>query len=657
MPGSALPEQEFVAHIFAPLAGPRADDAYAEIGRLWARCRDQLDLSEPILTGVPAVLPPARPRDGRDGPVAGLQDRAVSYQLIARCEGDMLNVSLVFASPPAPPIRRVRIGSASPPGWAEFARWWSQLTVGGLGAVLGSGLVFQAKRPPSSTDWNAWGAEAWAAIPPSEDDAAEWWRRPSEVTPGVVVWDVTSGRDSAHRRLVILAEPERDAAMSALTWSSGGSALPPLGRYLMHAARLRYESRVRGDGGQLLALRRRVELTANRIEPGDSAAPLASDEALLVGTLDELTSMRRTVEAGARYMRAVLPELLPADDSLQKWLRKKLADDVEVLEAARVRAAGLRKLAGGGAPGQRASTLLDPPAVAATPISPLLTDLVETRLGFGVDVIGYSKRPAPLKSEVQQRVAGLIGQVLDDVGLRLDETDRQDAGDGLMVVMPAKVELHRALPRLLFGWRNRLAVDNQAHRDRLRLRVSASVGPFARSALGFSGDTIIEIGRMLDSPPLRRTMVDRPELDVAALVSERLYQDVVGEGWPELAPEQFEHLEVEVKDFRRRAWLWTGDDRDGLSAGLVRELRAAATKVIGWQLAELRWRLVERTLQVALDAMEASDEDALGSAVGELELLGPVRQGRVGGGPTLPCPAPIQIQARRLVETLDVENR
>jgi hypothetical protein len=150
-----------------------------------------------------------------------------------------------------------------------------------------------------------------------------------------------------------------------------------------------------------------------------------------------------------------------------------------------------------------------------------------------------------------------VERVLGDVGVALHDTDRQDAGDGMMVVLSPRLELHRVLPGLLHGWRTRLAADNDEHpEDRIRLRLSVAAGPFAAAAIGFTGATIIEMGRLLDSAVLRRAVAEQPGADLVALVSDRLHADVVGEGYPGLDADQFEPRLVEVKSFRRQAWLW-----------------------------------------------------------------------------------------------------
>jgi hypothetical protein len=148
--------------------------------------------------------------------------------------------------------------------------------------------------------------------------------------------------------------------------------------------------------------------------------------------------------------------------------------------------------------------------------------------------------------------------VLGDLNLTPGQTAQQASGDGMNVFLPATVELHRALPVLLHSWRDRLLLDNQRFRDRLRLRMAVAVGPVGSSALGFGGDTIVELGRLLDNDTLRQAIIDHPAADLAVLVSDQLHTYVVGAGYAGLDPGRFRRHLIQVKTYSADAWLWTG---------------------------------------------------------------------------------------------------
>jgi hypothetical protein len=571
---AGLVEPEFVVHLFAPLDGPDAAAALAGVRTLWDNCRGQLGMTQPIVeAGLPAELP-ADPADRPEGALAGLQDPAVQFQAVARRQHDVLNFSFAIAALDAVPRLRPWLGASLPSGWHEFHRWWRTLgggtapsgggtaLLGGGTALLGGAVVLLAKSPDAA------GVDVRAAVPAEDDDADGWWEAGFRLRD-FAAWETTPPGTHHTRRLVLLAGLNQDAELSRFAWSDGGTALPPLGRYLMHAAKLRYLARVLGDGSQLTRLRRRItdrldDLTGPLREPGDATGPapgpaadalLAGDRAQVAATLQQLRLLRRSADIARANMVGALGAPLPADASLSEWLAQQVDDDTEFLDAVRERAerlsALLRPPAGG--PGTPAPPSAPPADSSARPAE------VEHRVGFDVDVVHYSGRSTPQQKDVQRRLAGVVERILAGIDVPLHDTDRQQAGDGMMVVLPASVPADVALPALLHGWRAQATADNAAHpHDRIRLRLSVGAGPFTRSAIGFSGQAIIEIGRLNDSQVLRQAVLDHPDADVVAIVADRLYRDVVGEGYPGLDAGEFEPVEVTLKTYRGQAWLWTG---------------------------------------------------------------------------------------------------
>ncbi|MFF3935187.1 CATRA conflict system CASPASE/TPR repeat-associated protein [Streptomyces phaeofaciens] len=572
-PVRPLADQELVVHVYAPTDGPLAKAAYRQIQGVWDRCRDRLGMVQEIpATGLPATLPPDADALTPGRPAAAIEDRAADHQAVVRREHDVVNLSLVFAAPQGTATRRLRIGSASPPGWVEFDRWWAELAADGTDALLGVVHVCQAKfaaEPAPSLDMLAHEVRA---VLPGAGHAPDWWRRGTTTSDGFAVWEVSPDDDEAGRRVVVLAPEDRDAELSAWTWSRGDPAMPPLARYLMHTAKLRHQARVRDDGARRLrrlvgevndhAERVRAALARDAADPA-ALARLRLDEADLTSAARDLRAMRRTVEIAAHNMTAALAEPWRGDRRLAEWLVGQLGDDTEYVEAARELARDFGRLARQGSV-EREPDPGGPPAGAdrdrGSASRPAVggedRHRVSLRVGFAVDVERYSSRTSPQKLGVQQRLAALTEEVLDDLGHRMEETDHQGTGDGINVFLPARAEPHRVLPGLLTSWRDRLAADNARFRDRMRLRLATGVGPVGLAALGFSGATIVEVSRMLDSAVLRGALVEHLHADLAVLVSDQLYAYVVGEGYPGLDAAQFVPCAVEVKDFRRPAWLW-----------------------------------------------------------------------------------------------------
>lgn len=517
-----LAEQEFVAHLFAPIEGPQADAAAAQIRAIWRGCRNELGMTRPI----PGI------DDAREDPSA-------RRQVVMRREHDVLNLSVALLAP-----RRGGIASAVAPGWLEFTRWWERLTADGSTALLGETLVYLAKADDPAGD------DVRAALPPRPGDGERWWTRGARLG-GFPYWEVTPRGPGRSRRMVLIAGPDEDERLGGLVWSTGGAELPRLGRFLLDASKVRYLARVH-DGGQEPArtrdrlsgqLDRLAALLADPARADEAAAvreTLVADEAALHATVELLERMRLGVAIARDNMTRALPEPGLPDQELAGDLLLRIGDDLAFLESVRKRAAYTRDL-----------PTVVPPAPPPRP--------VEHRICFGVDVVSYSGRSTPAQAKVQARVARLFASVLRGLDIAPADTDRQPAGDGLIVVLPAAALAHRVLPGLLHGWRAWLAEDNAAHPDdRIRLRMSVGSGPYTVAALGFAGQSIIEVGRLLDCAELRAAVAARPAVDVVVLVADRLHADVVREGYPGLDPGQFERVAVAAKTYEGHAWLWTG---------------------------------------------------------------------------------------------------
>jgi class 3 adenylate cyclase len=179
-------------------------------------------------------------------------------------------------------------------------------------------------------------------------------------------------------------------------------------------------------------------------------------------------------------------------------------------------------------------------------------------MGFMVDVAGYATRPTHMQERVQRRLMALVCAVLDELGVRLRDTDRQGMGDGLVLFLPGELDALRALPVLIRSMAAHLAVDNNEFQDRLRLRMAVDIGFVGLAHLGFAGVTVTYLGRLLDSEPLREWSTDHSDNDLAVVVSDRLHSFVVAEKVLGLPPAQFERVDVKVKEFAGAAWLWAG---------------------------------------------------------------------------------------------------
>jgi hypothetical protein len=179
------------------------------------------------------------------------------------------------------------------------------------------------------------------------------------------------------------------------------------------------------------------------------------------------------------------------------------------------------------------------------------------RLLFMIDVVGYGRRSAPAREDVQERLRALLRRALEDADLDLAGADDDGGtGDGIAVCLPVGADPTRAVPGLLESMLDGLARDNDRYRDRIRLRMALGFGTVGRGPTGFTGQLIVELGRLTDSQPLREAVERNPDRDLLVLVTNALYEDVIMAGYlrPRLA--RFVPVDVESKEYAGRAWLW-----------------------------------------------------------------------------------------------------
>lgn len=386
MPAPLVVDQEFVVHMFAPLDGPQAPRAYAQVQQIWAACRDQLGMFGRDDAGLPgAVLPApeAVDRSAADSILAFQEGQAGIRQAVLRRAHDVLNLSVALAQP-APEGRggrpRGRLGSirsADPPsqrrlGWADYATLWARASQPQDGALLGEAHLFLARTPMGKAGVLATaelGQSLDPLLPYRENRPHGWWRRGISTTAGYALWDTGLADTEAVREVVLVAAAERDEELSAWAWSDRTAALPPFARYLMHAAKLRYEARLleswhataQPDADALVA-----ELNATLAPAPPSpenarllrslGARLRAEEIRLTGLDADMARLEQTVSTAQRNLAAQpgcgpvdgTDGIFAADQSLARYVSGQLSSDRGYLEIELRRSKSMRELAAEG---------------------------------------------------------------------------------------------------------------------------------------------------------------------------------------------------------------------------------------------------------------------------------------------------------------------
>jgi hypothetical protein len=201
-------------------------------------------------------------------------------------------------------------------------------------------------------------------------------------------------------------------------------------------------------------------------------------------------------------------------------------------------------------------------------------------LVLAVDVEKYSARDAREQLRAQTELQRILSAAARNVGLDQREWYEQVSGDGELVVMPEDVDVPvvvgdftSSLETILGEYNGRVIGGT---RQRLRLRLALHHGTLTPGPFGPAGDAPIVVSRLLDAKPLRRLLAEQQEHDLALIVSQSLYQDVVRTGFCSLDPGEFQAVRVNAKGVQYNGFVRRPDQCPAAPA-----LRAAGGGSVG----------------------------------------------------------------------------
>jgi len=192
------------------------------------------------------------------------------------------------------------------------------------------------------------------------------------------------------------------------------------------------------------------------------------------------------------------------------------------------------------------------------------------RLLLAVDIQAYSKRDTREQLLAQQHLSDALDSAAKGVGLDRTAWAKQVGGDGELATLPEGVDAATVAGDFVILLAAALREVNASGAARLPLRVRLALhhGTLTEGPFGPAGDAPIVVQRLLDAGPLRRLLVDDPDRDVAYVVSDTLFEDVVQTGFCALPPQAFQPIKVMAKGTAFRGHILTGkaahgDFRDG----------------------------------------------------------------------------------------------
>lgn len=173
-----------------------------------------------------------------------------------------------------------------------------------------------------------------------------------------------------------------------------------------------------------------------------------------------------------------------------------------------------------------------------------------------VDVEKYGDRNTAEQYEAQRVLRFLLEGAARAAGLGLDFWHSQWSGDGLFAVLPTHTSIGERAGRFIQELNVLLGAHNRRPRAQpwtpIRLKVALHEGPVRTDgATGTAGPPAVAVNRLIDADALRVALECCHGADLAVVVSERIFNDYIADGYGDLRPSEFREVHVAAKRKRR----------------------------------------------------------------------------------------------------------
>ncbi|MFF8805630.1 hypothetical protein [Streptomyces omiyaensis] len=178
------------------------------------------------------------------------------------------------------------------------------------------------------------------------------------------------------------------------------------------------------------------------------------------------------------------------------------------------------------------------------------------RLCLAADMEQYSLLDTRTQSAVQSDLVRVLDEAATLTGLDRGTWARQPQGDMEFSVLPEATPEAAVLGPFVHHLAVRLgALNARAAASRVRLRLAVDTGVAPDAALGHAGPAPVAVARYVNAPQVKTVLAVLTSADLAVIVSDRLYQDVVRFGQAGLDPAQYVRAHVQVKEFGGYGWI------------------------------------------------------------------------------------------------------
>jgi class 3 adenylate cyclase len=219
---------------------------------------------------------------------------------------------------------------------------------------------------------------------------------------------------------------------------------------------------------------------------------------------------------------------------------------------------------------------------AATAEASYVISTLAFRFLLAIDIEDFSRLSVADQARSHDHLEYAMSEAAVSAALDRKLWYRQPRGDGELAVLHADADglsLVADYPRSLAS---ALAEVNRSpdRCSRLRVRVAIHHGTVYPGRFGPVGGGPITVSRLVDAPVLRKMLKQRPDLDIALIVSAAVYDEVVQTRFHELDPKMFHRTNITIKRIRYVGYLYFTDLMRLADAGCVLSCRAARTNII-----------------------------------------------------------------------------
>ena len=189
------------------------------------------------------------------------------------------------------------------------------------------------------------------------------------------------------------------------------------------------------------------------------------------------------------------------------------------------------------------------------------------RFLVAIDIEGFSRRYVAEQATIQNDLENAMTKAAAGAGLDRGRWYRQPRGDGELAVLPQSdngLSLVADYPRKLAS---AVAEVNLAGNTGSRLRVYLAIhhGAVTPGRFGPVGAAPVVISWLVDAEPARQQLRERSDLDIALIVSETVYEEIIQSRLHDLNPQAFRRTVIKTKGVSYVGYLYQGvfETRDG----------------------------------------------------------------------------------------------